>query len=588
MRTVDGLAVGYAPPDQNRVKPRTGLFDRLEQNKLLVLAIAVAIGFCARAYRLDAAGIAEDESNKIFALRAYEQGDFTANAEHPMTMKLLCYASIHSSSVWNRVAGNKLNLTMSEETALRLPNAAFGALTVIPLLLLTTGLLGFRVGFITALLWALGLDAIWFNRTAKEDTLLVFFMLSGFYLYFKAKHSVGVQASLPASSAANLSRQGWLHSQVPAADVRRQERVYALAGAAFGLMMASKYFPQYFALNALFYTLVGYDSRNNRPLTRTMWMKYFAALMLTFVVFNPAAFFPQTWRYLWKYVNEELVTHHGYLVMDKLFINDVTHTPNGNPWYFYFLFLAVKVPLPVLVAFVAGLVEIFRRRAFYPHSRGYLFLRMMVLLWLIPEALVGTKFLRYSLSLMPFLYMTAAVGIILIWQALSTVIHKIAGTGYIARVTAAVAVAAIFVVSPAVGTISCMIHSYPSLYLNVFGANRIGYFFPHDEYYDLGARESIRFIAETAPPGAMMASEIPGVVQYYLEKFGRPDIRSQIISQPRFTLAEDRPDFVLLQPGRVYIENLENFRFIERNFPVAQSSVYEGAAATRVYSMRSK
>jgi signal transduction histidine kinase len=73
MRTVDGLAVDYALPDRNRVEPRTSLFDRLEQNKLLVLAIAVAIGFCARAYRLDAAGFAEDESNKIFALRAYEQ-----------------------------------------------------------------------------------------------------------------------------------------------------------------------------------------------------------------------------------------------------------------------------------------------------------------------------------------------------------------------------------------------------------------------------------------------------------------------------------------------------------------------------------
>ena len=89
-------------------------------------------------------------------------------------------------------------------------------------------------------------------------------------------------------------------------------------------------------------------------------------MLLAFVTFNPAAFFPQTWRYLWKYVNEEFQTHHGYLVMDRLFINDFLQTPGGNPWYFYFLFLGVKVPLPVLVAFVVGLVAYFHKTRHLP------------------------------------------------------------------------------------------------------------------------------------------------------------------------------------------------------------------------------
>jgi hypothetical protein len=121
------------------------------------------------------------------------------------------------------------------------------------------------------------------------------------------------------------------------------------------------------------------------------------------------------------------------------------------------------------------------------------------------------------------------------------------------------------------------------LYVDVLGRNRTGYFFPHDEFYDLGARESIRFIADSAPPGAMIASEIPGVVQYYLERFHRPDIRSEIISQPSFTLNQERPTFVLLQPGRVYFENIDNFKLIEKSFPLIQSSIYEGAAAAKVY-----
>ena len=563
MQTVDDLEVNCAQVDLPKADPILGLFERLERKKLLIIIVTVAVGFGARAYRLDAAGFAEDEANKIFAIRAYEQGDFTANAEHPMVMKVLCFASTHVASAWNTAAGEKLDLGISEETALRLPNVAFGALTVIPLLLLTTGLLGFRVGLLTSLLWALGLDAIWFNRTVKEDTLLVFFMLWGFYLYHRAKH-------------------------LTASDVAGKERLYSLAGAAFGLMMASKYFPHYWMLNALFYSLVGYDSRNNRPLTGVMWRKYFASMLLAFVVFNPAAFFPQTWRYLWKYVNEELLTHHGYLVMDKLFINDFLQTPGGNPWYFYFLFLGVKVPLPVLTAFAVGLVHIFLSRGSYPYSRGYIFLRMMLLFWLIPEAIVGTKFLRYSLSLIPLVYMTASVGIALIWRSLFSFIKKTGVSISRARVTAALAVTAAFIIGPAVLTIQCLLRSHPSLYVNAFGRNRVGYFFPHDEFYDIGARESIRFVAEAAPPAAKVASEIPGVVQYYLERFNRPDIRSEIISQPSFTLSSGRPDFVLLQRGRVYIENIENFNFIERTFPVAQSSVYEGAAASRVYATGNK
>lgn len=558
MRTVDELDISYAQIDPPKFQPRVGFLHNLEHRKLLIIVIAVVVGFGARVYRLDAAGFAEDEANKIFAIRCYEQGDFTANAEHPMVMKLLCYASMHAAGVWNRAAGDRLHVSLSDEAALRLPNAAFGALTVVPLFLLTTGLLGFRVGLITSLFWALGLDAIWFSRTTKEDTLLVFFMFCGFYLYHRAK-------------------------QVRASEVAERERLYALAGAAFGLMMASKYFPHYFGLNALFYTLVGYDRRNNQPLTRRMWAKYFGALVAAFVIFNPAAFFPQTWRYLWKYVNEELLTHHGYMVMDTLFVNDLTQTPAGTPWYFYFLFIGVKLPLPVLLAFGAGLIEIFRRRGDYPYSRGYLFLRMMLVFWLLPEAFVGCKFLRYSLSLMPIIYITAAVGVVAMFRVASVAIRKFGVSAPVLQASATVAIVILFIVVPSAQSIRSVTSSYPSLFLNVFGGNRIGYFFPHDEFYDLGARESIRFIAATAPAGAMIASEIPGVIQYYLERFNRPDLRSMIISQPSFTLNQEQPAFVLLQPGRVYFENIDNFKFIEKNFPFIQASTYQGAAASKVF-----
>jgi hypothetical protein len=558
MRAVDELEVSFPELDQLKLEAWAAPFDRLNRRKLLIMIIAVIVGLGARVYRLDAAGFAEDEANKVFAIRAYEQGDFTANAEHPMVMKLLCYCTLHAAAAWNRSAGSALHLEASDEAAFRLPNAVVGALTVIPLFLLTTALLGFRVGVITSALWALGLDAIWFNRIAKEDTLLVFFEFLGFYLYYRAKH-------------------------LPASDETAQERLYALAGAAFGLMVASKYFPHYLGLNALYYTIVGYDSRNNRPLTRTMWLKFFGGMLLAFTIINPAVFFPQTWRYLWKYVNEELLTHHGYLVMDNLYVNDFLQTPGGTPWYFYPLFILVKLPLPVLVAFGVGLVEVLRRRGGHPHARGYSFLKFMLFCWFLAELLVGVKFLRYTLTLLPLLYMASAVGIVVMWDVIAVCLRKIA-TRQVARATAATAVIAAFVFAPSALTIKSLLRSHPSLYVNVFGRGRVGYFFPHDEFYDLGARESIRFVAETAPHGSTLASEIPGVVQYYLERFYRPDIRSRIISQPSFSLSQGAPDFVLLQRGRVYFENLENFEFIEKNFPAVHSSVYEGARAATVYS----
>lgn len=563
MRTLDEVEVSCSDLEEFRTRTRLGFFDRLEQRKLLVIFFLVAVGFSARVIRLGEASFAEDEANKIFAIRAYSQGDLTANAEHPMVMKLFCYASVGAVSAWNRKFGKSLGINASEETALRLPNATFGALTVIPLLLLTSTLLGFRIGFIGSTLWALGLDAIWFNRVVKEDTLLVFFMLAGFYLYNHAKG-------------------------LPAFNVRGQERLYALAGAAFGLMLGSKYFPHYIGLNALLYTLIGYDGRNNRPLTRRMWAGYFGGFVLAFAVFNHALFLPQTWRYLWKFVNEELVTHHGYLLMDRLFINDATQTPGGNAWYFYLLFLWVKLPLPLLAAFIVGLIEIFRRRGDYLQSRGYLFLRMMLIWWLLPMSILGAKFLRYSLALMPLVYMTAAVGIVAIWRVMSATLRRLNVEWDWAPRFAGVATAFVFVAAPAITTADIMRSSHPGLWVNSFGGGRIGYFFPHDEYYDLGARESIRYIAENAPPGARLASEIPGVVQYYLERYNRPDIHSEILSRSSFNLSQGLPDFVLLQRGRMYFENREKFHFIETNYLVAQSSTYQGAPAAQVFRPGSK
>src|ERR1700754_3295127 len=101
MRTVDELEVSIAQFEPPRIQSHLGFFDRLERRKWLTISCLVALAFLGRAYQLGAASLAEDEANKIFALRAYEQGDFTVNTEHPMVMKMLCYVSLQAATAWN-------------------------------------------------------------------------------------------------------------------------------------------------------------------------------------------------------------------------------------------------------------------------------------------------------------------------------------------------------------------------------------------------------------------------------------------------------------------------------------------------------
>src|SRR4029450_2690636 len=96
-----------------------------------------------------------------------------------------------------------------------------------PLFLLTAAFFDRWTALLAAGFWAFGVNAISINRIRKEDTPLVFFMLFAFYFYFLAK-------------------------QLSPSDVAGRRRNYILSGCAFGLMLASKYFPHYFGLNAFY------------------------------------------------------------------------------------------------------------------------------------------------------------------------------------------------------------------------------------------------------------------------------------------------------------------------------------------------
>lgn len=527
---------------------RRSLSATRELGIVAALAALVVLGFGLRLNGISTIGFAEDETNKLEAVRAYAQGDISPNAEHPMLMKAMMFVSMRAQRALNQSTGSQI----SDETALRFPNILFGALTVIPLFLLAAAFFDRWTALAAAALWAFGINAITYNRIAKEDTLLVFFMLFAFYFFLRAKQTSGFEE-------------------------RAKRRFYALSGVSFGLMMASKYFPHYLGLNMLYYYL--YRVREPQPgeLKGRTPPLFYLLVGVAFLIANPSILLPQTWHYLSAYAGEQFITHTGYLMGETLYKNNGSSTPfRGTPFYFYALYLLIKMPLPVLLAFLAGLVECVRRI----RQPGHGFLLLMFVLWIVPYSLFGAKWLRYTLSLMPFVYMIAAVGILALVRWCVSFFRD--ATRERARQLAGALALTVFIILPAWTAYANSPHY--AAYTNLLGGGRAGYYFPHDEFYDDGLREAIRFICESAPQGALVVNETPGVVRYYLEKFNRADLQQRVLSDRGVALQNlPRPVYVIVQPGRTYFENREKLQQVRLSFTKVHEEQVKGVSAVEVY-----
>lgn len=507
----------------------------------LILLIVVGLGF--RVTNLDAIGFAEDEVNKVDAVHAYERGDISANGEHPMLMKVLMFVSV-------KVGHALKGAAVSDEVLFRLPNAIVGALTVIPLFLLTAAFFDRWTGLLAAAFWTVGINAITYNRIGKEETLLVFFMLFAFYFYLRAK-------------------------QTSTLDQPLRNRNYLLSGISFGLMLASKYFPHYLGLNSLYHQYFRVRKRETGEPAGSTSLIFYVALVTAFLIANPAILLPQVWEYLNAFMGERLLQHSGYLFADHLYKNTLSATPfGGTPVYFYLAFMAIKIPVLVLASFVAGFVISLKR---WRHP-GYAFALFMFLFWIVPYSLIGGKWLRYTLSLMPFVYILSAVGVI----ELTRFVAARFKASEPARVIVAGVAVLIFIGLPVLTAYSAAPHY--ALYTNALGSGRAGYFFPHDEFYDDGLREAIKFVCDSAPPGALIAHETPATTRYYLERFGRTDLNSKAISAPDFDVLKiSSPAYIILQRGRTYFENQDKVAVVRATFKQAHEVKVSGLTAAEIF-----
>jgi len=524
----------------------TILTRHIEKHKLAALLLIVALGLSVRLRGLGSVGFNEDEIQKVVAARSYLHGNLFVNLEHPMLMKSLIAASLSAADIWNRKFG--LSYEVPEEVSVRLPNVIFGSLTALVIFLIAQELFGVEIGLLGALLWSIGTIAIIVNRVAKEDTLLAFFTWLAYYFYLRAKN-------------------------VSTTDVQRGEKFYAAGGASFGLMLASKYFPHYLGLNALYHHLRG--RRNpSQPLKKRDYVLVFGTSALVFLLFNPIILQPGTLKYMHSYMHGCSITHHGYLMMGHLYSEDAAFK-GGMPAYFYALFLAIKTPLPILGALIIGLVETWKRR----REPGSSFLIFMFLWWFVPFSILGSKWFRYMLAWMPAVYIIAAIGLAKIFSWVSTLAHR--RTDHRLAPVFVLAFTLVFFANPA----WIIVKSAPcySLYLNALGFGRTGYYFPHDEMNDMGLKEAIARISQEALYGASVGGEAGPIFNYYFHKFGRDDLHYFDLSNEAKRLDAPPSTFLVVQDGRKYFENFSFIQRVESHQVPVQTIEIGGATAVRVY-----
>jgi hypothetical protein len=504
----------------------------LGRSRTLLVASLIAlatVGFGFRVSGLSAEGLSEDELNKLNAVADYRTNGLSGvNGEHPMLMKTLQLASIFLAQKWNGAIASTptSDLYIQPETALRLPGAIFGALTAILIFLVTVELFGSEVALIAAALWAFDPNAIGFNRVAKEDSFLIFFFL--------------------------LANVFWLRGQRIAESQpdRKPDPYYWATAVSFGAMIASKYVPHLIAVSISYYWMFQNLPETRWRLGKRKMLIFFSIIGLSFLLFSPTIFLPETWRQMGLFAGEKRVAHDGYEFMGQLFSHRWSDWLAGIPWYFYLVFTWVKLPILTLLGLIAGLPLLFRRKL----GDGRYFILFWLFYFFLQFSFVGGKFTRYYTIVLPALLITAALGVQFagrwLGQRLSNLFNTRIASNYI-RVAAA-----LLVVIASVAT-SIKAAPYFRLHLSSLGGGpaNAGYYFPHDEFYDTSMRDAMMAIGISAGPDSQVASESPSLAAYYSARAGRTDLVCVSLSDREALRQLREGDYIIAARGRRYFSN---------------------------------
>ena len=505
-------------------------------------AIALLLGFLAfaiRVYRVDFNSLSEDEVAKWAAVQDYRHGHFVGvNSEHPMLPKMLAWASLRVGEHWARLAAGRGWPSMQPEGWLRLPNVIFGALTAVLLYFFCRQMMGVVGSFAASFFWAVAPLPVALNRLAKEETPLTFFTLLACYFYCRAKQ-------------ANANTRRW----------------YDLSAIGFGLAFASQYMLHLFGMNQLAWHIAGRAGLDSKPLV-SGYKRFFLIVFVTFILVNPVFLFPSNLVEIVHWLHHGGVRHSGYDFNGTLYMNFPARLFAGVPWYFYVRLLLVKTPIPILLAIIIGSILLLRG----PRTLATCFFYAFGAFQLIVLSVCGAKWMRYSLPLLPFLYLAGGYAVQEIGNRLNQKKLSLAFVGLAALTLFVWPLFELRGWSP-----------YYPFYLNSIGGGKrnIAHYFAPDEVSEFDTREVAEQVCPSAAPATRLATSRPMSMSYYLESCARTDIQVVPLYDSHYTPTDG--DWIILEPSRRFFETQRFFGVLAQSGmshrevhvgPITASTIY--------------
>jgi hypothetical protein len=499
-----------------------------------LLLACVAAGLWLRLRGLSAEGFGDDEVHKWLAAQRYLHGDLSGDdVEHPMLMKALIALS---ALIFGK-------LGWQPEAITRLPNVLAGALSIWAVAQLGRRLFGRVAGLCAAALAAFSTTFVGYQRVAKEDTLLGLFLLLLLWCLAEARAA--------------------------AEDGRSPDRWELWGAASLAGMLASKYFFFLTPIPVVAYFWLKPVSAWRVPFRR--WLQLVLVAVAVWMCFNWTPLLPSTWEYAKSYTTGQQTVHGSLFFMGRIYHNLIEYGLNGTPPWFYLIFAAVKLA-PATVAFaLAGLVAALRLRR--PSHRIVL---SWLAIWFLVHSVSGSKWGRFFVTILPAFLLLAG-------YAASLLLSWLRERNPAWAPTAATALALVLVGGEAR---AALVHSpHYRLYVNALGGGdqKVGWFFPHCDYFDAGFREAVQEIADKAEPGAEVSTEIDLPATLYAEQSGRPDLKQTLVRRGR-ACRSGQPCYVVVQVGRLYFLNQDAVRWLAQR--EAWSTVrIRGIDAVKVYRL---
>jgi hypothetical protein len=184
--------------------------------------------------------------------------------------------------------------------------------------------------------------------------------------------------------------------------------------------------------------------------------------------------------------------------------------------------------------------------------------------------------MRYSLSLLPFLYLAAGYAVQAGWDWTKQARERMPMA----------ALAAIVVLGLPLLELRAWAPYYP-FYLNAIGGGKanIARYFSPDEVSEFDTRQVAERICPVAPAGLRLATARPKSMTYYLLRCGRPDIRIVALYDPLYIPRDG--DIIVLERSRRFLETQDFFDLLPQSDMPHREVQVGFLAASTMYTLRS-